>query len=265
MVSVLESAAVHGHRSHDCYADEYDEAILDLRLGGGRLVFARAHGRCGGPSERQIKRFAKLPPYISLYVSGSIEVDLQIIRRHMERHLFSRPWPSDKPCVLHILQMDAINGSKRARISDHDGCVRGVCHHMKGLLDPKRQGPLRHSDHANVAIAANAEKGYKPVIVATSGGCLSNDPPERTQRLIELTVRVWTQDERGEKLRGPLSTLQPDGASGFAKLSHRMFFDAPMEADHPLYDLLSPLQLYNLYVARDDRYKGIRPGCELKH
>ena len=136
VVAVLEKAAAGLYHAKVFDEEDYDLAILDLRLGGPRLVYARAHSSEGGPCANQIKTLAKLPPYVSLYVSGSYEKDLAIVRQNFDRHLFSRPWPTDQPRTLHHLLMDDIKGSKRARISDHDGCLRGVCWHMLGKLDP---------------------------------------------------------------------------------------------------------------------------------
>eukprot|EP00966_Prymnesium_polylepis_P035656 828204-Prymnesium_polylepis.1 len=38
-----------------------------------------------------------------------------------------------------------------------------------------------------------------------------------------------------------------------------------MAPTHPLHNYLSPLLMYNLFVASNEQYMGIRPGCELKH
>eukprot|EP00966_Prymnesium_polylepis_P035657 828204-Prymnesium_polylepis.2 len=107
--------------------------------------------------------------------------------------------------------MDDIKGSKRARISDQDGCLRGIFWHMQGKLDPRLStfadgqrlrelidsGQVQYATEiTNVAIAANAETGYKPIIVATSGGCLNGDPIARTERLLDLVIKVWKTDRQ---------------------------------------------------------------------
>ena len=46
------------------------------------------------------------------------------------------------------------------------------------------------------------------------------------RRIIELAVRIWKKDPRGEQLRGPLLTTQSDGASVLTLAQH-VLFDKP--------------------------------------
>ena len=278
LVEMLKQAAANLYKSASYDEEDWDHAVLTLRLGGSRLVYAQSHSSQGGPSARAIAQRAALPRYVSLHVSGSNEELMTIIRGNFERFFFSRP--ASKSLCLHHILMDDIKGSKRVRVDERDGCVRGICWHGVNTIDPHVKtwadaqairtaldnGVIHHgTEITNIGIAANAERGHKPIIVATSAGCLSKDPPERTQIMLEMVARVYILDERGQAARGPLVTLQPDGASGFVKLSHQLFFSEKMAEGHPLFHRLSPLVLFHLGVSSTPLYRGLTAGCEGLH
>ena len=278
LTEMLKQAAANLYKSASFDEEDWDHAVLTLRLGGSRLVFAQSHSSQGGPSARAIAQRASLPRYVSLYVSGSQEELMVIIRGNFDRFLFSRP--ASETLSLHHILMDDIKGSKRVRIDERDGCVRGVCWHGVNTIDPHvktwadaqairtalDKGVIHHgTEITHIAIAANAERGHKPIVVATSAGCLSKDPPERTQLMLEMVARIYILDKRGQAARGPLVTLQPDGASGFVKLSQELFFSEKMATDHPLFRRLSPLVLFHLRVSSTPLFRGLTAGCEGLH
>ena len=187
----------------------------------------------------------------------ALEIDVKIIRLNFENFLFSQPTPDDR--AVYVLMMDDVKGSSRVRVSDQDGCLRGVCYHGLGIIDPKLvsfqqakqvaqkmyDGEIHHgTEITNLALARNSEKGYSPVVVATSAGCSKNDPAERTSLLLHYTLKIWYEDPRGYKMRGPVTTLQPDGASQFVKAAQGMFFAKKMDASHPLHAELFQLKLF---------------------
>ena len=278
LVEMLKEAAANLYKSASYDKEDWDHAVLTLRMGGSRLVYAQSHSSQGGPSARAIAQRATLPRYVSLHVSGSNEELMTIIRGNFERFFFSRPAP--KSLSLHHILMDDVKGSRRVRLDERDGCVRGICWHGVDTIDPHVKtwadaqairtaldnGVIHHgTEITNIAIASNAEHGHKPIIVATSAGCLSKDPPERTQMMLEMVARVYILDERGQAARGPLVTLQPDGASGFVKLSHELFFSEKMAKEHPLFHRLSPLVLFHLGVSSTPLFRGLTAGCEGLH
>ena len=273
-LALLKKAQAGLYHAKGYSEEELDEGILNLRLGGRKLIYALNHGTAGAASARTVRAFAKLPPYLTC----AIEINVKIIRANFERHLFSRPVRDER--VLHHLMMDDVKGSSRLRISHVDGCIRGICYHGLGVVDPKltsyeqaeliaskiSSGEIHHgTEITNVAIAANAEKGYKPIVVATSAGCTTGDPVERTKLLLHYVLQIWKTDPRGCKARGPISTLQPDGASVFVKAAQGMFFVKKMDEGHPLHCELAGLKLFNLHVAIDANYVNSTAGCEQKH
>ena len=273
-LELLKKAQAGVYRAKGYTKLEMDEAILNLRLGGRKLCHALNHGSAGAPSESMVRAFASLPPYITC----SMEIEVKIIRHNYENFLFSQPLPEER--AVYVLMMDDVKGSSRVRVSDHDGCLRGVCYHGRGVIDPKlisfvqakqvaqklHDGEIHHATEiTNIALARNSEKGYSPVVVATSAGCSKGDPIERTKLLLHYALKIWHEDTRGYSMRGPITTLQPDGASLFVKAAQGMFFAKKMETSHPLHPELFQLKLYNMFVGVDPEYFRVAAGCEQKH
>jgi len=275
-LELLKKAQAGVYHAKGYTALEIDEAILNLRLGGRRLCYALNHGSAGAPSESMVRAFATLPPYITC----AIEIDVKIIKHNFEHFLFSQPLPDEGERAVYVLMMDDVKGSSRVRVSDHDGCLRGVCYHGLGLIDPKlvsytqakqvaqkmHDGEIHHgTEITNLALARNSEKGYSPVVVATSAGCSKGDPIQRTKRLLYFTLKIWHDDARGYSMRGPVTSLQPDGAAQFVKAGQGMFFAKKMDTSHPLHSELFQLKLYNTHVGVDPEYFRVAAGCEQKH
>ena len=101
--------------------------------------------------------------------------------------------------------------------------------------------------------------------MATSAGCLNGDPIERTRLLVKYVCKIWEIHPKGQKTRGILSTLQPDGASTFVKIGHELFFGQEMKGTHPLYPILSKLDLFCMLTGVGPEYERMTIGCEQKH
>lgn len=273
--------AAHGkYRPKQFDDDDLDESYLALALGGERLAYAQNNSDAfGGASSSTIRRKANVPQE---YLTLSSEIDAKIICSNMERFLFSAGCTSDvdsAPCLWN-LQVDDIKGEKRLRIDERDGKVRGLCYHAVEnniSLDIKcpgdcdticnafDEGKVHYSQElTNIAFAPIREKSYEPRVVATSAGCREGDPQERLYLAMSIAIGLYVKHEKGQKLRGTLSTVQPDGATSFVKIGHCLFFSKKMKDDHPLFSILSKLPLFCLWTGTGD-FARVTMGCEMKH
>mmetsp|Transcript_6667 Transcript_6667/g.14579 ORF Transcript_6667/g.14579 Transcript_6667/m.14579 type:complete len:1179 (+) Transcript_6667:780-4316(+) len=203
------------------------------------------------------------------------------VRSNYERFVFDpRMQSRDKRKCLYVMMVDDVKAEKQVRFCERSGRVLGLCYHahendvpteVKSVEDCEAiaqaiedQTVHLASEVTCVALGGIREVDYNPRFVATSAGCLENDPTERTELLVRASIATYVNDPRGEAVLGRLSTLQPDGASAFVKLGHKLFFSARMDSTHPLHKHLSGLPLFNMFSGRGI-YKRIAMGCECKH
>ena len=179
---------------------------------------------------------------------------------------------------MWTMQVDDVKCEKRVRVDERTGRVVGLCYHahmnsisteLKSFEDGKAiRAALGDGDvgteMTTVASSPNREKQYQITVVAGSPGCLNNDPEEQTLRLVKMCIEIYVKDPRGQAFRGRLSTLQPDGASTFVKIGHKLFFEKPMTSDHPFLSQLSALPLFNIYSG-SGCFEQMTIGCEQKH
>lgn len=93
---------------------------------------------------------------------------------------------------------------------------------------------------------------------------MKRDPRERTLKLLEMVITIWKRDPRGEATRGPVTTVQPDGAPAFVNMSQGLFFSVDMTAEHPIHYLIAPLVLF-CNKTGEGVCANVTSGCEQKH
>lgn len=117
---------------------------------------------------------------------------------------------------------------------------------------------------ANASLAPIREHDYAPTIVATSGGCLVDDPIERTRNIVKATVKLWRNNNGGETQQGVITTIQPDSASTFISVGHELCMSRKMTPSHLLYSKLRSLLLFCLFCG-DRAFENIALGGDMKH
>lgn len=279
-IEFLNKAASGEYRPKGFDERDLDMGILDNHIGGRRLIYAHNHSVTHmGPSARTVKRYGYVPQLLPL----SSRIDNTIIESNLERFMFNEKATSDldrtEPC-LHTIMMDDVKTEKRLRIHEASQEAIGMCFHahMNGI--PTKITSYDHcvsiksafddgevhyaTEMTTVAIGPNRESQHQIAIVACSGGCQNDDPQERCAELLKSTMRTYINNEKGQKMRGHLGTFQPDGAGTFGKIGQEIFLQEEMNSSHPLYPILSKLQLFNLYT-NEGEFQLITIGCELKH
>ena len=79
-----------------------------------------------------------------------------------------------------------------------------------------------------VALIPNRRYNYGPLVVLAQGVCKEADA-SFYKRILVLVSRIWKEDSLSGAARGPLSTVQSDGASVLAAAGHATF-DIPFAA-----------------------------------
>ncbi|KAJ1444335.1 hypothetical protein M885DRAFT_581045, partial [Pelagophyceae sp. CCMP2097] len=229
----------------------------------------------GGPSLRTVKRLAKLPRVVTL----SSDIEFSVVMRMFESFVFSSDPEQEDKCLWRIM-FDDVKLQPRLRVDEHDCKVRGLCYHaatahlnleirgeedIDAIKEALENGSVHYSTECtNFAVAPIRRKNYSTKVVATSGGCLKRDPRERTLKLLEMVITIWKRDPRGEATRGPVTTVQPDGAPAFVNMSQGLFFSVDMTAEHPIHYLIAPLVLF-CNKTGEGVCANVTSGCEQKH
>jgi len=263
------------------YNDEdLDLAIINYKIGGSRVAYANNHSNShGGASQSTVKRRAYVPRFLPI----SSDILHATVMENFMRFMFNDKATSelDKGTkVLYTMMIDDVKTERRLRVDEATGEVIGLCYHACvndistkvrskedciAIRDAVNAGDAHYgTEMTTIAFGANREKEYHPTIVACSAGCLNNDPAERTKKLLEMCLTIYIRNPKGQKLRGTLSTIQPDGAIAFVRIGHQLFFKEPMQKSHPLYEKLSKLPLFCLYSAIGE-IERVTMGCEEKH
>ena len=158
---------------------------------------------------------------------------IQIVR-NLESFELRRP-PSERSA--HHLQIDGVAISERFRPSPHDGLLRGAAREsnwakcpsleIKSYLDlvmlksAYDEGHLLLAKELDVfAIGANREANYGLIITAASGTAKKGETAEPMADAINLHVGIWNSDSRFYDARGPMTTVQSDGAAVMRRALH---------------------------------------------
>ena len=280
-LQMIDAAVAGTYRPKGYTEDEILQQVLTFRFGGHRLMHAQNHSELyGAASVRTVKRRMNIPRHITM----SSEIVFDIIKANMEHTIFSEDFTTDvdrKSKCLWTCQIDDVKAEERVRVEEAtDRCVGGCYHFYKEgvstdltceedfieIRDALQSGRCHYATELTcVALAPNRKEEYHPRVVATSAGCLHGDPIERTRLLVDFVCRIWENHPQGQKTRGILSTLQPDGASTFVKIGHELFFRQEMKDTHPLYPILSKLDLFCMLTGVGPEYERMTIGCEQKH
>jgi len=207
LLTLMDQASSGGYSPKGFDQMDYDQGILTKQFGGPRLVYANQKcARIGGPSLTTIKNKSYSPKYSPL----SSEIEEETIIGNYDRFLFSEEMTSvyaRSKKFLHVLMIDDLKGEKRLHVEESSSKVIGLCYHahknsvstelncaedcvsIRKALDA---GEVHYATEiTNVAIAPIREFEYRPIVVATSGGCLDQDPFERTLKLVEISIHTY--------------------------------------------------------------------------
>ena len=190
----------------------------------------------GVASEKSVRRYYGTIPR---FISCVIDMEARIVLRNFESFIFEAPVPTNR-CLWHFA-IDGVASEELFRPGLNDGCLRGICPCavraglsvepstmsdvilVQSMLDA---GTVHLCSELLVgAMIPNRRDDYGPRVVLAQGIC-KHVNSNFNRRIIELVVRIWKKDLRGEKLRGPLSTTQSDGASVLTLAQH-VLFDKP--------------------------------------
>ena len=123
--------------------------------------------------------------------------------------------------------VDDVNIEKRRRVSPHDNIIRGhgregnfsnvslvLNSHLvlQGIKDAEAAGEIELADELSVlAIGANSKTDYAISLLAALATKKKGSKAEDLAHAVKICLEEWQR--RGEYSRGPITTLQHDGAS----------------------------------------------------
>jgi hypothetical protein len=256
-------------------SDDLDMAILVYRLGNRQLLYAlnRTHGF---PSESYLHRMLHDMPSF-LVCSG--ELSLRTMRDNLEAIIFSKTVPTER-CAW-VLMMDDVNIDERIRFNTQDGEGRGFCREHTRMdlkvnsardIDAWKEAldaGLAHcaKELTVVALGPLREKEYAISPIFASGTCKAGESAEHTNWMIKNLVLMWYEDPRGYQARGPITTTNSDGAACFVSGVHELLDEEVItfETDPKLYDILSKLNGFCLYVSSHTILKRLWAATDMKH
>jgi hypothetical protein len=91
-----------------------------------------------------------------------------------------------------------------------------------------------------------------PKPVFASGTCKLGETAESIAPFYNAVYKIWTADERGEKLRGPIASLCTDADATMRRAGDDIFACTLLKKDSPLGKLLCPLVLFDRFVGPRD-------------
>ena len=136
-----------------------------------------------------------------------------------------RPVPASP--MVHHLMIDDINIEKRRRVSPHDNIIRGHAREgdfsnvslyfnshqvLQGIQAAEAAGLIELADELSViAVGANCETDYAISLLAALATKKKGSKAEDLAHAVKIALEEW--ERLGEQSRGPITTLQHDGAS----------------------------------------------------
>ena len=157
------------------------------------------------------------------------------MNHNLESFELQREAPSER-CAWH-LQVDGVAASERFRPSPHDGLLRGAAREsnwaecpsleIKSYLDLELMKSAHDDGHLLLAkeidvfaIGPNREANYGLTITAASGTAKKGETAGPLADAINLHIEIWNSDSRCYDARGPMTTVQSDGAAVMRRALH---------------------------------------------
>ncbi|GBG16310.1 Hypothetical Protein FCC1311_117852, partial [Hondaea fermentalgiana] len=218
-----------------------EEAMLILRLGGDRLLYAM-HKSAGFPSRSFL--YKKMIATRATFTS-SIHVQFKAgsfqIRADLERNMCnSLREDHGRPRSPHVLMLDGVAMEQRARYAPLTSTAA-----VDMYAEFVRKNKVHLASEAlviGVGAIRNESAPFIPLLVIPSCKAFS---AEHIAGIVEVVLEVWKNHEYGEQLHGPIVTVSSDSASVYRKALTRVCRSHVMPTTVPWSHLLQNLDLFD--------------------
>lgn len=241
---------------------DYDIALLVLRLGGRKLLYA-LNRYISVPSIRALQRIhaiIQLMPSIGAPKLSDIEFNIRSIfgpktdgldKARPFRTGMSIFWDevNEEDVACYFPHMDSVGGLCRehshnlnVRLTNFENAVTIA----RALAD----GTVHYGKEASVIALGSFGtilRGAFPVLISPT--CKQESPSE-SATLVQLVASAWKK--LGEQHFGPIWSFASDGDAGRRAMVYQLFMKRQIDTAHKLFKYVGRLPGLNLFVGDDD-------------
>ena len=264
ILAKLEDGLCGVYHARGYSADDRDIALLVLRLGGRKLLYAMSQ-HISIPSIRYLRHhsaFTKLTPSLGT-------PSLNEIKGNIDAVLASRPKtvaaPTHRPYVSGVcIQWDEISIEEVADWFPSLNAVGGFCREHSAGIDTTlstfesavsiatalHEGTVHHGKEASVIAVGSygvAVRGVFPILVSPT---CKTEAPHDSAALLRTVFHAWRKSVASQL--GPIWSFASDGDAGRRAMVYSMFMKHSIETRHSLYKYVGHLPGFNRQVGDND-------------
>lgn len=264
IIGKLEASLCGVYQARGYSTDDYDIALLVLRLGGRKLLYAMSK-HIAIPSIRTLRRhsvFTKLAPSL-----GAPSLDNII--HNINALIASRPSANDsnlgRPFISGVcIQWDEISIEEVADWFPELDAVGGLCRehsagidttlstfdHALSIARALHEGVVHRGKEASVIAVGSfgtTMRGVFPLLVSPT--CKAESPHD-SAALLRKVFQAWRKSAAAKF--GPIWSFASDGDAGRRAMVYSMFMKHTIEPRHHLYKYVGRLPGFNRQVGDND-------------
>ncbi|KAM5529996.1 hypothetical protein V8D89_010026 [Ganoderma adspersum] len=262
IISRIEDALNGAYQARGYDSDDHDMALLVLRLGGRKLLYAMSQ-YIALPSLRSLRRattFTNLMPSL-----GAPKLDDILFNIKQLFHSRASTLDSVRPFSSGIVLMwDEVNMEETACYFPHADSVGGFCREHSAVVNTRLstfdtavnlarrlfEGTLHYGKEASIIAVSSfgrSLRGAYPVLVSPT--CKAESPHD-SGVLLSRVVDAWKS--AAAPTFGPIWSFASDGDAGRRAMVYQQFMRHPITRDHALFPYLGHLPGLNLLVGDGD-------------
>ncbi|VDC01702.1 unnamed protein product [Peniophora sp. CBMAI 1063] len=262
IIRKVEAALEYTYGAKGFSGTDLDLALLCLRLGGRRLLYAMQK-HFGLPSLRQALRACTVSKFAPSLAYPTYEEATFNAAQITSRAPFNTE-PANIPKTGGSILWDEISIEGRADYMHHLDAVGGIAREDADKIDLRlssfesaeaiaralENGTVHFGKEASVIAAASFAphvRNATPLIVSPTN---KTETPEGSETILRTVLAAWKKT--AEEIVGPIWCFSSDGDAGRRRMVHNMFMCTPISSTHPLWKHLGHLPGLNLYVGEDD-------------
>ncbi|RDB24483.1 hypothetical protein Hypma_008516 [Hypsizygus marmoreus] len=262
IIRKVESALAGAYHARGYGETDLDIALMVLRLGGRRLLYALNH-KFSVPSLRALRRarvMTRLMPSIGSPKTADILFNIRaLFNPKLEGLNKDRPFRTGMSVFW-----DEINMEEVACYFPHLDSVGGLCREHSDAVNVRlatfgnaeaiahalADGTVHYGKEASVIAMGSFGteiRGAFPIFISPT---CKHETPQQSAGLLEKVISAWK--EAGAMYFGPIWSFASDGNAGRRAMMHSLFVKHPIAAGHKLFKFLGRLLGLNLFVGDGD-------------
>lgn len=248
--------------------DDFDAAMLVLRTGGPRLLYAtqQIEGHMSVKHALSSNYFPNnLDPFYVCPTSHE-EKHMKLILGNIEGSSLMRNAGTHDKC-LHAYIVDDIAIEQKIRCDmDKSWCPSLCREHSQGVnvdvTDYKSvanlkallaKGVVHVGKEVTVGcIGPIRSTNNQAVAIWGSPTCKKDETAEGLEIFHHYTLKIWSEHPDLKEKQGPIASVATDGAANFCLAGHNMFGQDLVDAASPLGAALGPLVLFDKHLGHGD-------------